>query len=48
MGTSGSGGGSGGGGSAAGGNSLASIGLSAYSTILSAQGTASADEFQAS
>lgn len=45
MGTSGSGGG-GGGGSSAGGNSLASIGLSAYSTILSAQGTAAADEFQ--
>jgi hypothetical protein len=39
--------GSGGGGSAAGGNSLASIGLSAYSTILQSQGTASADEFQA-
>jgi hypothetical protein len=44
MGTSGSGGG----GSAAGGNSLASIGLSAYSTILQSQGVASADEFQAS
>jgi hypothetical protein len=40
--------GSGGGGSAAGGNSLASIGLSAYSTILQSQGVASADEFQAS
>lgn len=37
-----------GGGSAAGGNSLMSIGLSAYSTILQSQGTASADEFQAS
>lgn len=45
MGSSGSGGG---GGSAAGGNSLASIGLSAYSTILQAQGVAAADEFQAS
>jgi hypothetical protein len=32
---------------AAGGTSLASIGLSAYSTILQSQGTASADEFQA-
>src|SRR5882757_5820818 len=40
--------GSGGGGSAAGGNSLTSIGLSAYSTILQSQGTAAADEFQAS
>jgi hypothetical protein len=37
-----------GGGSAAGGNSLASIGLQAYSTILQAQGTAAGDEFQAS
>jgi hypothetical protein len=37
-----------GGGSAAGGNSLMSIGLSAYSTILQSQGVASADEFQAS
>lgn len=37
----------GGGGSAAGGNSLASIGLSAYATILQSQGVASADEFQA-
>lgn len=44
MGASGTGGG---GGSAAGGNSLASIGLSAYSTILQSQGVASADEFQA-
>jgi asparagine N-glycosylation enzyme membrane subunit Stt3 len=44
MGSSGSGGG---GGSSAGGNTLMSIGLSAYSTMLSAQGTASADEFQA-
>jgi|KBSSwiStaDraftv2_1062776.scaffolds.fasta_scaffold400781_2 hypothetical protein len=35
------------GGSAAGGNSLASIGLSAYSTILQAQGTATANEYQA-
>jgi len=42
MGTSG-----GGGGSAAGGNSLMSIGLSAYSTILQSQGVAAADEFQA-
>src|SRR5882757_7475899 len=40
--------GSGGGGSAAGGNSLTSIGLSAYSTILQSQGVAAADEFQAS
>src|SRR5882757_6785272 len=40
--------GSGGGGSAAGGNSLMSIGLSAYSTILQSQGVAAADEFQAS
>jgi hypothetical protein len=39
--------GSGGGGSAAGGNSLMSLGLSAYSTMLQAQGTADADEFQA-
>jgi len=46
MGASGSGGGSSGG-SAAGGNSLMSIGLSAYSTILQSQGVASADEFQA-
>ena len=45
MGSSGSGGG---GGSAAGGNSLTSIGLSAYSTILQSQGVAAADEFQAS
>jgi hypothetical protein len=45
MGGSGSGGG---GASAAGGNSLASIGLSAYSTILQSQGVASADEYQAS
>lgn len=37
----------GGGISAAGGTSLASLGLSAYATILQAQGTASADEFQA-
>ena len=37
----------GGSGSSAGGNSLASIGLSAYSTLLQSQGTASADEFQA-
>lgn len=44
MGSSGSGGG---GGSSAGGNSLASIGLSAYSTILQAQGTAAANEHQA-
>jgi hypothetical protein len=36
-----------GGGSAAGGNSIASLGLSAYATMLSAQGTADADEFQA-
>jgi hypothetical protein len=42
---SGSGGGSGG--SAAGGNTLTSIGLSAYSTILQSQGVAAADEFQA-
>lgn len=41
------GGGGGGGGSAAGGNSLASIGLQAYATMLSAQGTATADEYQA-
>jgi hypothetical protein len=33
--------------SSAGGNSLASIGLSAYATILQSQGVASADEFQA-
>jgi hypothetical protein len=33
--------------SAAGGNSLASIGLSAYATVLQAEGTASADEYQA-
>ena len=45
MGSSGSGGG--GGASAAGGNSLMSIGLSAYSTILQSQGVAAADEFQA-
>src|SRR4029450_3782393 len=37
----------GGGGSAAGGNSLMSIGLSAYSTILQSQGVAAATEFQA-
>jgi hypothetical protein len=37
----------GGGGSAAGGNSLMSIGLSAYSTILQSQGVAAANEFQA-
>lgn len=36
-----------GGASAAGGNSIMSLGLSAYSTMLSAQGTADADEFQA-
>jgi len=39
--------GGGGGGSSAGGNSLTSIGLSAYSTILQSQGTAAADDFQA-
>lgn len=39
--------GSGGSGSAAGGNSLTSIGLSAYSTILQSQGVAAADDFQA-
>lgn len=39
--------GSGGGGSGAGGMSLASAGLSAYSTILQSQGTASAATFQA-
>lgn len=39
--------GSSGGGSAAGGNSLMSIGLSAYSTLLQSQGTADADEYQA-
>jgi hypothetical protein len=33
--------------SAAGGNSLASIGLSAYATVLQSQGVASADEYQA-
>lgn len=33
--------------SAAGGNSLASIGLSAYATVLQAQGVATADEYQA-
>lgn len=37
----------GGGGSAAGGNSIASIGLQAYATMLSAEGTATADEYQA-
>lgn len=37
----------GGGGSAAGGNSLASIGLSAYATILQSQGVAAGDNFQA-
>lgn len=42
MGASGSGGGS-----AAGGSSLASIGLSAYATILQAQGVAAGDDFQA-
>lgn len=36
-----------GGASAAGGMSLASAGLSAYSTLLQAQGTADADEYQA-
>lgn len=36
-----------GGGSSAGGMSLASAGLSAYSTILQSQGTASADDYQA-
>jgi hypothetical protein len=39
MGTSGA--------SAAGGNSILSMGLSAYSTMLSAQGTATANEYQA-
>jgi hypothetical protein len=39
--------GSGSGGSSAGGNSLASIGLSAYSTILQSQGVAAGDDFQA-
>lgn len=34
-------------GSSAGGNSLASIGLSAYSTLLQSQGVAKADEYQA-
>jgi hypothetical protein len=43
MGSSGSGGGA----SPAGGMSLASAGLSAYSTILQSQGTANFDEFQA-
>jgi len=38
----------GGGGSAAGGNTLASIGLSAYSTMLKAEGVATANEWQAS
>src|SRR5579863_2092889 len=42
MGSSGGGGGSG-----AGGMSLASAGLSAYSTILQSQGTATADQYQA-
>jgi hypothetical protein len=42
MGSSGTGGGSG-----AGGMSLASAGLSAYSTILQSRGTANADEWQA-
>lgn len=37
----------GGGGGSAGGNSLMSIGLSAYSTMLSAEGAATADEYQA-
>jgi hypothetical protein len=37
----------GGGGSSAGGNSLVSIGLSTYSTILQSQGVAAADNFQA-
>jgi hypothetical protein len=41
------GGSAGGGMSGAGGMSLASAGLSAYSTLLQAQGTANADEFQA-
>jgi hypothetical protein len=41
------GGGGSSGGSAAGGMSIASAGLTAYSTILQSQGTASADEFQA-
>lgn len=36
-----------GGGSAAGGNSLASIGLQAYATMLQAEGVASADKYQA-
>jgi hypothetical protein len=39
--------GSSGGGSAAGGASLASAGLSAYSTILQSQGTAAGDDYQA-
>lgn len=43
----GSGSGGGGGGGGAGGTSLVSIGLSAYSTMLQAQGTATADEYQA-
>lgn len=43
MGSSGKSGGGGG----AGGTSLASIGLDAYATILKAEGTATADEFQA-
>lgn len=45
MGSSGSGGGSGA--SAAGGMSLAGAGLSAYSTILQSEGTADADNYQA-
>lgn len=45
MGASGSSGGSGA--TPAGGVSIASAGLSAYSTILSSQGTASGDEYQA-
>ena len=38
---------SGSGGSSAGGTSLASIGLSAYSTLLQSQGVATADDYQA-
>ena len=41
------GGSSGGAGSAAGGTSIASIGLSTYATLLKAQGTATADTYQA-
>lgn len=47
MGSSGSGGGSSSGGSSAGGNSLASLGLSAYATVLQAQGVKAGDDFQA-